>query len=100
MNAAVFRVQIAPAARLDNFDFDAKFVVVSFSFEMLPKGKDIIGPYVVNNRAGCRFADNPDIAKAMLRARAGDRVFIEDIKVIGPDKQVRPLPGSITLSLN
>ena len=100
MNAATFRAQIAPAARLDNFDFDAKFTIVGFTFMMLPKGKDIVGPYSVANNNGCRFTDNQDIVKAMQRARAGDRVFIEDIKAVGPDKQRRTLPVSITLALN
>jgi hypothetical protein len=100
MNAATFRAQIAPAARLDNFDFDAQFKVVGFTFMMLPKGKDIVGPYVDNNNGGCRFTDNPDIQKAMGRARAGDRVFIEEIKAVGPDGQRRTLPVSISLSLN
>jgi hypothetical protein len=100
ISAALFRAQIAPAARLDAFDFDAKFTIVSFSYMMLPKGKDILGPYVVNNRGGCRFTDNQDVVKAMQRARAGDRVFIEEIKAVGPDGQTRTLPGSINLSLN
>jgi gliding motility-associated protein GldM len=91
MNAAVFRAQIAPAAILEGFDFDAKFQVVGFAFSMLPKGKDFQGPYTVENRAGCRFSENKDIVRLMNTARAGDRIFIEQIKAVGPDKTTRNL---------
>lgn len=91
MSAALFRNMIAPAAVLEGFDFDAKFQVVGFSFSMLPKGKDFQGPYTVENRSGCRFSDNKDILKLMNTARAGDRIFIEQIKAVGPDKTTRNL---------
>ena len=91
MSAALFRAQIAPAAVLEGFDFDAKFQIIGFSYSMLPKGKDYVGPYNVENRAGCKFDMNKDIAKAMSTARSGDRIFIESIKAIGPDKTVRNL---------
>jgi gliding motility-associated protein GldM len=100
MSAAVFRQTIAPAATLDNFDFDAKFQVVGFVFSMLPKGRDYVGPFTVDNRAGARFTDSKEITKVMSGAKAGDKVFIEQIKAIGPDKQVRTLDAGIILSLN
>jgi len=99
MSAASFRVQIAPAAELKDFDFDARFQVVSFSYSMLPKGKEYQGPYIVNNANGCRFTDNASITKLMDKARPGDKVFIEDIKAIGPDKRPRTL-STIILTLN
>ena len=100
MSAAVFRQTIAPAATLDNFDFDAKFQVVGFVFSMLPKGRDYVGPFTVDNRAGARFTDSKEITKVMSGAKAGDKIFIEQIKAIGPDKQVRTLDAGIILSLN
>ena len=102
MSAALFRAQIAPAAILDNFDFDAKFTIISFSFTLIPKGKDLIGPYQVANRAGCRLkgaGENANISKAMDMAKIGDKVVIEDIKAVGPDGQVRSL-NTIFLTLN
>jgi len=102
MSAALFRVQIAPAAVLENFEFDAKFTIISFSYSALPKGKDIIGPFTVNNRGGCRLqgpGENPQIVKAMGMARAGDKIFIDDIKAVGPDGQVRSL-GGLLITLN
>jgi len=100
MSAAVFRQTIAPAATLDNFDFDAKFQVIGFTFSMLPKGRDYVGPFTVDNRSGARFTDSKEISKVMAGAKAGDKVFIEQIKAIGPDHQPRTLDAGIILSLN
>ena len=47
ISAALLREAIAPAAKLDNFDFDAKFVVREFTFAMTPKGQDFVGPFTV-----------------------------------------------------
>ncbi len=91
MSANLFKAQIAPAAILDGFDFEARFQIVSFTFGMFPKGQDYIGPYTAENRSGTRFSDNKDIRKAMDRAKPGDRVFIESIKAVGPDGKVRDL---------
>lgn len=99
MNAAVFRAQIAPAAVLEGFDFDAKFQVIGFTYSMLPKGKDFQGPFTVENRSGCRFSDSKDIERLMNQARAGDKIFIESIKAIGPDKTTRNL-GTLLFTLN
>ncbi len=98
MQASTFRIQIAPAAVLENFEFDAKFRIVSFSYSMLPKGGDIVGPFKAANNVGTRFTDNPDITQWKGRAKAGDKVFIEDIKAVGPDGKERNL-ASILLSL-
>ncbi len=100
MSASSFRLQIAPSATLEAFDFDAKFKIISFSFSMLPKGKDYMGPFNAEGRAvGTRFANNPTIEKTMQMARPGDKVFIESIKAVGPDGKVRDL-NPIILSLN
>ena len=100
MSAATFRNQVAPAAVLDNFDFDAKFKIISFNFSMLPKGRDFMGPFSAENRTiGTRFSENKEIVKTMQLARPGDKVFIEMIKAVGPDGQVRTL-NPIILSLN
>lgn len=100
MSAALFRVQIAPAAVLEGFDFDAKFQVVGFTFSMLPRGKDFVGPFTVETRSGARFRDSKEIDKVMSSAKAGDRVFIESIKAVGPDHQTRTLKSGIILALN
>ena len=99
MSASTFRIQIAPAAVLQNFEFDARFQITSFNFSMQPKGKDYVGPYTAANRGGTRFMNNDQIMKAMNTAKAGDKIFIEDIKAVGPDGQVRTL-SPIILNLN
>jgi gliding motility-associated protein GldM len=99
MSAATFRLQIAPAAILANFDFDAKFKIISFQLSVAPKGKDIQGPFTDDNRNGCRFGDKPEISKLQGITRPGDKVFIESIKAVGPDGQTRTL-NPIILSLN
>jgi gliding motility-associated protein GldM len=102
MGASLFRAQIAPAAILENFEFDAKFTIISFSYSLIAKGRDLEGPYIVQNRAGCRLTGqgaNPNIETSMKRAKAGDKVVIEDIKAVGPDGQVRSL-GIIFFTLN
>ena len=99
MPASTFRLQIAPAALLLNFDFDAKFKIISFQYSTAQKGKDIQGPYTDEMRSGCRFEDKKEIKTLQSMARPGDKVFIESIKAVGPDGQTRTL-NPIILSLN
>lgn len=92
----IFKAQLGVVAALKNFEFDARFTVTSFSFSMLPKRGEYIGPFPVN---GPLFKGNAQVMQAIERARPGDKVFIEEIKAVGPDKRPRSLP-SILLSLN
>jgi hypothetical protein len=99
MEASKFRIQIAPIAELKDFEFDAKFKIISFQYSALPKGRDLVGPFNVENRTvGCRFNENPNVRKSMDMLRPGDKVFIEGIKAIGPDGMPRSL-GSMVFSL-
>jgi len=95
-----FRGQLGIAAELDNFDFDAKFQVVSFEFSYQQKRKDYQGPFAVS---GAYFVGGPtpnaDVARYMKIAGPGDRVYIDNIKAIGPDGTKRAL-GSIIFLLN
>jgi gliding motility-associated protein GldM len=91
----IFKAQIGVIAALDNFDFDARFVVTSFQFSMLPKHQDLLGPYTVS---GARFDGSRDVMQAISRCKPGDKVFIEEIKAKGPDGKVRGI-NSITLTL-
>ena len=80
---------------LANFDFDAKFVVTSYDISVLPKRGDpkptisITGPYM-NKGAAASYIEG---------LRAGDKVFFENIKAVGPDKKVRPV-GTLIFTLN
>ncbi|MDR3679629.1 MAG: gliding motility protein GldM [Flavipsychrobacter sp.] len=96
MSAATFRAQLGVVANLKNFDFDARFLVTSFQFAMLPKRGEYIGPYTVT---GNLFASSTDVSKVKDRCKPGDRIFIEEIKAKGPDGRTRVLTP-ITLLLN
>jgi len=96
MGASIFRAQLGIVAALKNFDFDARFNVISFEFAVVPKRGEYIGPYSVN---GSLFSGNPDCVKSIARVRPGDRVFMENIKAKGPDGRVRNLaPVSFLLN--
>lgn len=90
-----FKAQLGVNAVLENFEFDARFKVVSFTYSALPKRSDLIGPYSVK---GALFTGSSEAAAAKERAKAGDKIFIDDIKAVGPDNRVRTL-SSIILTL-
>ncbi len=95
MPSNIFKVQQGIVASLESFDFDARFVVTSFDFSMLPKRGELIGPFKASNAL---FSSNKAITDAIARARPGDRIYLEEIRAIGPDKRSRAL-SSITLLL-
>jgi len=99
MSASLFREAIAPQAILEKFEFEAKFVITEFQYSMLPKGQDYVGPYTTKAAGGVRFNNDPNIDKFKSKCKAGDRIFIEGIKGVGPDKKVRSL-NPIILTLN
>lgn len=92
----IFKAQLGVSATLKGFDFDARFQVTSFTFAMLPKRGEYVGPF---NVTGPLFKTNSQVTQAIERARPGDKIFIEEIKAIGPDKRQRAL-SPILLSLN
>lgn len=97
MGAAVFRAQAGVTAVLDGFDFDAKFRVTSFEFSYLPKRGEYQGPFTVNSPL---FSASNQIATYQTGgAKPGDKVFIENIRAVGPDGRARSL-NNILLTLN
>jgi len=99
LSAAEFRAAIAPVAKLENFEFDAKFKITEFQLSMLPRGGEYQGPFRASNAIGTRFSDSKDMEKLQSRAKPGDRIFLEGIKGVGPDGKVRSL-NSLIFSLN
>jgi len=99
ISAAVMREAIGPVAKLENFEFDATFQIRELQFSMLPKGGDYVGPYTVKGASGVKFSFNPDVQKVLSRLKAGDKIFIEGIKGVGPDNTSRSL-NPIILTLN
>ena len=96
MSAATFRVQDGIIAVLEGFEFPARFNVTGFTFSAAPKRGDFIGPYTVN---GPQFRTSKDVEAVMLRLKPGDKVFLEEIRGVGPDKVSRRL-NDIILTLN
>ncbi|RYD58227.1 MAG: gliding motility protein GldM [Sphingobacteriales bacterium] len=96
MPTNIFKAQQGIVAALDAFDFDARFMVTSFQFSMLPKRGELIGPYPSNSPL---FSAKKDISDAIQRAKPGDRVFFEEIKGVGPDKRPRVL-NNVSFLLN
>ena len=99
MPAGQFRAGVAPKAVLDRFEFDVTFQVVEFQVSMLPKGQDYVPAMLCKKDGGARFSDNADLLRYQAKAKPGDKIFIEGIKAVGPDKKVRTL-NSIILTLN
>ena len=99
MRVGEFKVAIAPQAVLEKFEFEAKFQITDFTVSILPKGGDYVPGMVCSKPSGARFTDNSELQKWQQRVKPGDRIFIENIKGIGPDRKVRNL-NSIILTLN
>ena len=99
MSAALFRNAIAPNAVLEKFEFEAKFVITEFSVSMLPRGQDYVPGMLCKKDGGARFSDNADMLRYQAKCKPGDRIYIEGIKGVGPDKKVRAL-NPILLTLN
>jgi hypothetical protein len=83
---------------LDNFDFDAKFVVTSFSITYVPRrGEAEEGTSETQYLTGGRA--NPKVAAIMAKLKPGDKVYFENIRAVGPDKTSRNI-GSLAFVIN
>ncbi|WP_118949982.1 type IX secretion system motor protein PorM/GldM [Taibaiella helva] len=92
MEAAKAKVQQGVIAKLDNFDFDTKFEVLSFRFGYVPKN----GEYAEVENGGARFTAG---VKAYLdRSKPGDRWIFENVKAKGPDGRIQTI-NSVTITL-
>jgi len=85
------KAQSGVVALLKDFDFDARFNVISFQMVFSSKGeifkKEVQGPLF-----------NADMKALIDRAKPKDIIFIDEIKVVGPDKQPRKL-GQIAFTI-
>jgi gliding motility-associated protein GldM len=97
--ASELRVQEAVFAKLDNFDFEAKFTVVSFDVTYQKKRStdlDVASSstqYLTGPNANARVRDLVEGVKL------GDRIYFENIKAVGPDKRIRSI-GSVNFIIN
>lgn len=92
-NAANLRAQERVFAKLDNFEFDAKFNVTRFTLIVLKPRQDVVS----------MSTNGPDLSAAMRTAMngvtPGTTVVIQDIIAVGPDGSQRGL-DPIVLTAN
>jgi len=81
------------AARLENFEFEGvKFKVTQFKLTMIIKGQPI-------EKIAKSAYLTADMKSMIAKASSGQRVFIENIRAVGPDGSPRKL-GAISLKIN
>jgi gliding motility-associated protein GldM len=73
-------------ARMENFDFDLSFSVVSFVMSM-----NVNGVFVEKKANGP--AITPEMKTLLAGAKPGNKVFFEQVTVKGPDGSLRKIPG-------
>lgn len=73
-------------ARMENFDFDLSFSVVSFVMSM-----NVNGVFVEKKANGP--AITPEMKTLLAGAKPGNKVFFEQVTVKGPDGTLRKIPG-------
>lgn len=73
-------------AKLENFDFDLKFDVISFDMSMNLKGS-----FVTESSQSNRLSTN--MAGLLKSAGTGTKIYFENIRAKGPDGTVRKIPG-------
>lgn len=73
-------------ARMENFDFDLSFSVVSFVMSM-----NVNGVFVEKKANGP--AITPEMKTLLAGAKPGNKVFFEQVNVKGPDGTLRKIPG-------
>lgn len=92
------KAQLALFAKLENFDFDAKFNVVSYDLFYQPKRGEPI-----DASSNSMYTNGPnaesDIKSIMEKLKPGDKLFFDNIRAKGPDGQVRNI-GSLMFNIN
>ncbi len=78
-------------ANMENFDFDLKFQVLSFECSMTVNGVE------ATTKSNGNMVSQ-EMKQYLLKAKNGSKVYIESVKVKGPDGTVRTIPG-ITLKV-
>ncbi|UYQ93045.1 gliding motility protein GldM [Chitinophaga horti] len=95
VKTAEFKQQQGVRAVLENFEFEGvKYDVMGYRIGIDAKGKDY-----VDEVASSAYFPGPAMS-AIRSLKPGDRVYIENIKVKGPDGKVRDIPYNLTYNLN
>ncbi len=85
--AAQFKVQRGVVPVLEDFVFDIKFVVVSFEITYAAKRQDLI------TKKATSGAFTAEMIELLNRAKPGDVFYLDEVRVKGPDGQIRKLPS-------
>jgi hypothetical protein len=88
MTKAELQSQSGVFSRMENFDFDLKFTVVSFVMAM-----NIDGVYIEKKANGPALT--PDMKMLLAKIKPGNRALFEQVTVQGPDGTLRKIPGVI-----
>lgn len=86
MSKSELQNQSGVFAKMENFDFDLKFTVVSFIMSM-----NVNGVFV--DKKGTGPAITGDMKAMLAGAKPGNKVFFEQVTVQGPDGTLRKIPG-------
>ena len=73
-------------ANMENFDFDLKFLVLSFDMSMTVNGAEVT---VKSSGNAC----SSDQKTYIQKVKTGAKVYIENVKVKGPDGSIRTIAG-------
>ncbi|MCP4443459.1 MAG: hypothetical protein GY810_31535 [Aureispira sp.] len=92
MSANQFKAQVGLTASLDNFDFDAKCSIKSFTMYHTPKGQEPIK--IKQTQTGDVFS--PAVLKAIQAAKPGDQYTFFDVKTIVPGNRASNLANSLS----
>lgn len=93
MNAGKAKSALGIIAELDDFPFDLRYEVVSFTFYWLDQN----GETFLSANTSAAF--NQTTQDFQRRSKAGDRWIFDNVRAKGPDGRVR-LINSITITLN
>jgi gliding motility-associated protein GldM len=81
----------AVLAKLEGFDFEANFVVISYEFTAVVKGSPVA-------LSGTGNMLTQEMKNALGKVSTGSKIFIDNVKAKGPDGTVRSIPG-VTLKV-
>lgn len=87
MGTGAMKAQQGLRAVLENFDFDAKFNVLSYEVTLAKPRADLL----VRRNEGPRFS--ADVKDLLNQVEVGSIIYFDEIKVKGPDKTTRKLPS-------
>lgn len=88
MLAIIFRAQEFCRAELKDFEFDVEYKVVSATVYFTGAGFNHVETGFINSNS------LKPIRSLMARCTPGTMVVFDNVKVIGPDKLVRPIQGT------